>query len=188
MPIRFLLAVGLALAFLPASCGGDDGGKAGRQPAPLAGRLPAANDVIKLTSPKFKAGGTIPELYTCDGVDVPPPLTWKHVPKVARSLALVMVEQDAGDGGKSIVRWTRHDIDPKLGAIDEGYIGKTAYNGPCPPSGDDPHHYVFAVYALKGPSRLDADASPPEVIDKIQKLAEARGTLEATYARAPGQQ
>ena len=66
---------------------------------------------------------------------------------------MVMVDQGAGDGGKSIVRWTRSDIDPKLGGIEAGYLGKTTYNGPCPPSGDDPHHYVFAVYALKGPSR-----------------------------------
>ncbi len=192
MRIRLLLLIALALGSpILAGCGGDDGGN-------VSGPLPAAPDQIKLTSPAFKAGATVPELYTCDGADVSPPLDWRHVPKLARSLTLVMEDPDAAGGDKSFVHWTMYDIDPKVVGVAEGYLppkakegknsfGKTGYNGPCPPQGDQPHRYVFAIYALRGPSGLDAGSSPGHVRDKIAKLALARGTLQATYARAPGQ-
>ena len=28
-------------------------------------------------------------------------------------------------------------------------FGQPGYGGPCPPSGDKPHRYIFTVYALK---------------------------------------
>lgn len=192
MRIRLLLLIALALGVaLMAACGGDDGGEA-------SGPLPAAPDQIKLTSPAFKAGETIPELYTCDGADVSPPLAWRSLPKGARSLALLMEDPDAAGGDKSFVHWTMYDIEPTITGVAEAYIppkakegdtssGKTGYSGPCPPQGDQPHRYVFAVYALKEPPGLDAGASAGDVRDKIEELAQARGTLEATYARAPGQ-
>ena len=55
--------------------------------------------------------------------------------------------------------------------------------GPCPPEGDDPHRYVFALYALSRPLGLEADASADEVRAAIGEAAVARGTLTAEYGR-----
>jgi phosphatidylethanolamine-binding protein (PEBP) family uncharacterized protein len=35
---------------------------------------------LELSSPAFAAGGNIPRRFTCDGDDVPPPLTWTGAP------------------------------------------------------------------------------------------------------------
>ena len=61
--------------------------------------------------------------------------------------------------------------------------GKTGWTPPCPPEGDDPHHYVFTLYALKDKSRLPDGAEPDEVRAKLAG-AIARGTFTGTYARA----
>jgi Raf kinase inhibitor-like YbhB/YbcL family protein len=192
MRIRLLLAVALALgALLLAACGDDSGEE-------VSGPLPAAPDQIRLTSPAMKAGGTVPELYTCDGADVSPPLAWRSVPKEAKSLALIVEDPDAGGGDKTFVHWTMYDIDPKFLGVEEGYVppkakegensfGNTIYNGPCPPEGDQPHRYQFVLYALKAAAGLDAGASPSDVRDRIEETQISRGVLEVKYARAAGQ-
>jgi Raf kinase inhibitor-like YbhB/YbcL family protein len=192
MRIRLLLALALALgALLLTACGGDDGEQ-------VSGPLPAAPDQIRLTSPVMKAGGSVPELYTCDGADVSPPLAWRGVPKEAKSLALIVEDPDADGGNKTFVHWTMYDVEPKFLGVEEGYVppkakegensfGRKLYNGPCPPSGDQPHRYQFALYALKAPTGLDAGASPSDVRDKIEQLRIARGVLEVSYSRAAGQ-
>ncbi|MGO9572028.1 MAG: YbhB/YbcL family Raf kinase inhibitor-like protein, partial [Desulfomonilaceae bacterium] len=37
----------------------------------------------------------IPKLYTCDGQDISPPLSWSGVPAEAKSIALIMDDPDA---------------------------------------------------------------------------------------------
>src|SRR6185312_10219684 len=78
---RALLALP-ALGLAVAGCGG--GGH------PVAGPPPSAPNRIALTSPAFKAGGTIPKRYSCDGANVSPPLRWRRVPGDARELALLV--------------------------------------------------------------------------------------------------
>jgi hypothetical protein len=46
-------------------------------------------DVMNLTSSAFQNGGMIPGKYTCDGVNVSPPLEWDAVPEGTKSLALI---------------------------------------------------------------------------------------------------
>ncbi len=97
---------------------------------------------LRLTSPAFADGGTIPSKYTCDGVDVSPPLAVAGVPEKARSLALVMDDPDAPVG--TWVHWVVWNIAPRNGEIHEhsappeGVAGRNSwqragYGGPCPP-------------------------------------------------------
>src|SRR5437588_11122627 len=53
---------------------------------------------IKLTSTAFKEGEAIPRQYTCDGIDISPPLEWTGVPKSAKTIALIADDPDAPSG------------------------------------------------------------------------------------------
>jgi Raf kinase inhibitor-like YbhB/YbcL family protein len=171
----------MLLVALPAGCGGGD--KASEP-------LPKAEPSIKLTSPAFRDGGSIPARFTCDGEGVSPPLRWSSTPGSARELALVVEDQDAG----RFVHWTVLGIPAEADGMAENRVpvgasetensfGKPGWGGPCPPKGDDPHHYVFALYATNAPLALAEDASPDDVRAALSDHAIARGTLTALSAR-----
>lgn len=173
-----LLAVVAALA----GCGDDE---TVDEPAP------SAPERIELRSQAFADGAEIPERFTCDGDDVPPPLTWSGVPAETRELALVMEDPDAPDG--TFVHWTIWGLSPKSRRIEqaattgarqgENSFGDMGWGGPCPPEGDEPHGYEFVIYALREPLGLEAGAAPGEVRDAIADRAIARGLLVGRYGR-----
>jgi len=177
-----LLATALALAgAILAGCGG------GENPTT---KLPRARDTIEVASPAFHEGRTIPRRFTCDGEDVSPPLTFSGVPMRARELALVVEDPDAD----RFVHWTLLRIPPNTNELGAGAVpprsietdnsfGDRGWGGPCPPEDEDPHRYVFALYALSRPIDVDADASPDEVRQAIARAAIARGRLTGKYGR-----
>src|SRR6266550_2448885 len=63
---------------------------------------------LKLTSPAFKEGEAIPRQYTCDGVNVSPPLEWTGMPKTAKTIALVTDDPDAPAG--TWVHWVLYNL------------------------------------------------------------------------------
>jgi Raf kinase inhibitor-like YbhB/YbcL family protein len=97
----------------------------------------------------------------CGGENVSPELAWSHAPAATLSHAVVAYDPDGGKGLGS-VHWVAYDISPSVTSLAEGaggvasglFVGgtntrgTTTYFGPCPPIGDQPHHYVFGVYAL----------------------------------------
>jgi Raf kinase inhibitor-like YbhB/YbcL family protein len=185
-----LVLVASLLAFASAGCGGGGGDDGGGERATRP--LPVAPEDIRLRSPVFKDGGRIPALHTCDGVDLSPPLEWTTVPEGTRSIALVILDPDAAGG--AFVHWTLSEINNRAEALGEGSVppkakegknsfGNDEYAGPCPPRGDRPHRYVFALYALRAKSGLDEGASPNEVLEKIEQLALERALLTGRYGR-----
>lgn len=177
--MRRLLLV--AAATLLAGCGGGD--KADEP-------LPEAGGKLRLESPAFHQGGDIPTKFSCDGADVSPALAWRGVPSGTRELALVMEDPDAG----GFVHWTVLGIRPGTSRVREGQIpagavetensfGERGWGGPCPPEGDEPHRYVFALYALRRRLGLDRDASPDEVRAGLADAGLARGTLTGRFGR-----
>jgi Raf kinase inhibitor-like YbhB/YbcL family protein len=183
--MRRLVIATLALLTmaLAAGCGGDD---------TVEGPTPAAPDKMKLTSPAFRAGGTIPKQFTCDGDNVSPPLEWSKPPPGADELALLVEDPDAPGG--TFVHWIVYRISPDASGVSEGGVpaqavegensfGDERYGGPCPPEGKEAHRYVFSIYALREGLDPGSDASTSELRDEIGRTAIVRGQLTAKYGR-----
>lgn len=162
---------------------------------------PAANSntpvktEIKLTSPAFKEGEAIPRTYTCDGINITPPLEWSGVPKTARTIAIVADDPDAPGG--TWVHWVLYNLPadniglvenlPATETLKAGGLqgrndfGKIGYGGPCPPSGS--HRYFFRIYALDGELLLKAGATKAELLKAMDDHVVLQGQLMGTYRR-----
>lgn len=180
--VRRVLLLVCTVTLTAAGCGGDED----KPDEPL----PGARASLTLRSPAFREGGTIPRDYTCDGAGVSPPLSWSGVPRNTRELDLVVEDPDAN----RFVHWTLLRIPPKVTAVEEGRIpagaielknsfGDRGWGAPCPPEGDDPHRYVFALYATGAPLGLGAEASADDVRNALKSHAIARGTLTGRFGR-----
>lgn len=114
---------------------------------------------MQLTSPVFEHEGLIPSKYTCDGLNMNPPLAIAGVPAEAVSLVLIMEDPDVPKDRRPdemFDHWVVFDIPPTVRVIDEGVepdgvlgagtMGHLGYRGPCPP--DREHRYFFKLYAL----------------------------------------
>lgn len=120
-------------------------------------------------------GGRIPRRYTCDGADEKPNVSSPSVPG-AKGVAIVMTDPDAPGG--TFVHWTAWG-----NREGKNSFGKTGYDGPCPPKGDGPHHYVVTVYELRSDLGLPAGAAPEKVLQAVQKTAIASGSKTGLYGR-----
>jgi Raf kinase inhibitor-like YbhB/YbcL family protein len=175
----------VAAAALAAGCGGDDGDGGQRLSSDDLPRAPAA---LRVSSPAFIDGSRLPQRYTCDGPGEEPPVQAGTVPPSTSELILVVSDPDAPGG--TYVHVTRYGLSPRGdGSVDHGgyegrnSAGEIGWAAPCPPEGDDAHRYVWSVYALRGPSGIDAGAEPGEVAAALREGALASGTLTARYAR-----
>ncbi|NPA42029.1 MAG: YbhB/YbcL family Raf kinase inhibitor-like protein [Aquificae bacterium] len=117
--------------------------------------------IMRLETTAFREGETIPQKYTCDGLNISPPMVWKDLPVGTKSLVLIMDDPDAPIG--TFTHWVVYDIPSDVGGFAEdmprvgefegvkqglndfGYVG---YGGPCPPKGHGFHRYFFRIYAL----------------------------------------
>jgi Raf kinase inhibitor-like YbhB/YbcL family protein len=141
-----------------------------------------------LSSPAFHSDGPIPRRYTCDGPDLSPPLRISGVPARTRELVLLMRDPNAPSG--NFVHWALAGISPRTTQLRAGGVpgqiipgrnsfGSLGYRGPCPPRGEEAHHYVITLNALSGPSAL----KPGFTADQLQTAAVGIATLTGTYRR-----
>ena len=153
-----------------------------------------------LRSGAFAAGATIPDQHTCEGENTSPPLDWEHAPDDTESFALVVDDPDAP--GQTFVHWVLFnlpgdldvlppdlDLDDHLGGADptpqfgSNDFGDTSYGGPCPPPGDDPHHYHFRLYALDTPLDLGEGASKKQLTQALHGHVLDETELIGTFQR-----
>lgn len=151
---------------------------------------------IKVTSSAFKNEESIPTLYTCEGQDISPALSWSEVPKEAKSLALICDDPDAPRG--TWVHWVVYYIPPSVTGFDENVPKgvetldngakqgtnswpKIGYGGPCPPSGT--HRYFFKVYALDTVLNLTKSATKADVEKAMDGHVLAWGQLMGKYKK-----
>ena len=134
---------------------------------------------LSIASPAFAAGESIPQLYTCEGDDISPPLEWAGVPEGTRSLALVIDDPDAPDPAapkRTWVHWVVYNLPAECQGLAEGVGGgdlppgtvegtndwkRLGYGGPCPPVGE--HRYFHKLYAL--------DVVLPDALGHVTKAA-----------------
>jgi len=154
---------------------------------------------LQLTSQAFIANGEIPPLYTCDGDDTSPPLSWSGLPPGTKSLALIVDDPDAPDPKApkmTWVHWVLYNLPAGVSGLAEnaGKDGlpagtleglndwkRTGYGGPCPPIGR--HRYFHKLYAL---DRVLPDLGRPkkeELLRAMEGHLLGQAELIGTYQR-----
>jgi Raf kinase inhibitor-like YbhB/YbcL family protein len=143
---------------------------------------------FKLSSTAFDEGGEIPARHTCDGEDVPPPLTWSGTPDGTVELALILDDPDA----RGFVHWLVVGIPADASEIGEAGLpagaregrndfSRGGYGGPCPPSGS--HQYTATLYALSAGLDLAADTTADAFRSAASSKILAEARLSGRYAR-----
>jgi Raf kinase inhibitor-like YbhB/YbcL family protein len=162
---------------------------------------------FELSSPDLTKGKSIAETFVsnnfgCKGENVSPALNWKNAPDGTKSFAVIVHDPDARTGVGGFRHWIVVDIPAnatgiaqgagKMGAdilVDGGRqiatdFGMPGWGGPCPPTGDAPHHYRFTVYALKVDKLgLPANASAGLAGFMVNMNAIGKIDLIVTYGR-----
>ena len=143
---------------------------------------------MRISSTAFEDEGDIPQLYTCDGDDISPPLLIEDVPPGTASLVLVMDDPDAPMGTWD--HWVASDIEPltdipegveELGTAGTNSWGNAGYGGPCPPSGT--HRYFFQAFALDARLGWEPGADKTSVLEAIHDHTLAEASLLGFYSR-----
>jgi len=149
-----------------------------------------AQSVLSIRSSAFRGGGPIPVLFTCDGANVSPRLTWSAPPKGTRSFALLVDDPDAPRG--TFTHWVAWGISPNVRGLGQGKApsgeglndaGRVGYLGPCPPSGDGPHRYRFRLHALDTVLKLPRGAPKQAFKAALRGHVLAAAQLVGTYER-----
>lgn len=147
-------------------------------------------EAFRISSTVFENNGGIPVKFTCDGMDINPPLVIHGVPAGAKSLALIVDDPDAPRG--MWVHWVVWNIDPKTTEIREDSVPKGGvqgmndfrkkdYGGPCPPSGT--HRYYFKLYALDTQLNLGVNSEKADLEKAMQGHIISQAQIMGTYKR-----
>lgn len=144
---------------------------------------------MRLNSQNFADGAMLNPAFTCDGQDRSPHLAWSDAPEATKSFALRCFDPDAP--GNGFVHWLMVNIPVRVNQIPQGGpvpagaggiendFGKTAYGGPCPPTGM--HRYEFTVYALDVEQLSGLTAE--NFLQQVEAHALASATLVGRYQR-----
>jgi Raf kinase inhibitor-like YbhB/YbcL family protein len=147
--------------------------------------ITSENAEFLLRSPSFDSTRVVPENFVfngmgCRGENMSPELDWKGAPEGTLSFAITVMDPDAKKAG-GWRHWTVIDIPAEINSLPEGASGKDGlpegakelendfkmvhYGGPCPPTGDKPHRYIFTLYALRV-EKLNVGPSIEEALEE----------------------
>ncbi len=142
-----------------------------------------------MSSSAFENEGSIPSEFTCDGVNISPPLSITSVPKNVKTLSIIMDDPDAPMG--TFTHWIvwnipSHKVQFTRGEKLDFVQGRTSfgtmeYGGPCPPSGT--HRYFFKIYALDTYLDLKQGSTVKELQSAISGHIIAEAALMGKYSR-----
>ncbi len=150
--------------------------------------IPPTDEALALTAPWAEAG-TIDPRFTCDGLNVAPPLSWSPAPVGTVEIAITMEDLDA----PTFTHWVLAGIEPQVTALAEDTVplnayqatngvGDIGYTGPCPPAGTT-HTYVVTVHYLGQAVSLSDGAPGGELIDGISSVEIASAEVNGTFSR-----
>lgn len=157
---------------------------------------------FRLESPDIPPNSTMDrkfesDAFGCSGENRSPALKWSGAPRDTKSFVVTVYDRDA-----NFWHWFVYDIPanvtelpanagaqgganlPRGAAMNRIDYGFAAWGGPCPPPGDQPHHYIFTVYALKV-DKLDLppDATATVAGSRINASKIAQASFTAKYGR-----
>jgi len=150
---------------------------------------------MKLVSSAFDEGEMIPKKYTCDDMDISPPLNWTSVPEGTNSFAIICDDPDAPMG--TWVHWVIYNLPANINELSENVpaleslpngakqgrndFGKIGYGGPCPPGGT--HRYYFKIYALKKELDIEVGITKSGLLKAIEGHILSEAQLMGRYRR-----
>jgi Raf kinase inhibitor-like YbhB/YbcL family protein len=131
--------------------------------------LAAGDEAFQVNVAGLKTNDLVPARFVynhsgCSGENISPEISWSGVPASAKSLAIVVWDQDAPVSG-GFYHWVIVNLPVGTRKLWEGAgnvtnhkapsgsiqlfndWGESGYGGPCPP-GNSRHRYHFIVYAL----------------------------------------
>lgn len=150
---------------------------------------------LELKSSAFVSGSMIPSLYTCQGKNISPPLSWSGAPAGTKSFVLICDDPDAPL--LTWVHWVYYNIPDSVTSLPEdlaktekpaqgGIHGKSSfgdfgYGGPCPPWGT--HRYIFKLYALDTMLTLPSGAKKKDILKAMDKHVLSQTELVGKYKK-----
>jgi len=156
-------------------------------------RVPSS---IQVTSAAFGDFGALPHLFTEDGDGTSPPIAWKGLPELTRSVVLIVEDADAPMPSPLVhaIAWSIAPATEGLqegalaGASDVALMGNNSYLKPRwlppdPPPGHGLHRYAFQVFALDAAPKLAVHPGRRAIVQAMRGHALARGLLIGTYQR-----
>ncbi|GAA0272842.1 hypothetical protein GCM10009127_11570 [Alteraurantiacibacter aestuarii] len=168
--------------------------------ARLANEAMLGRGGFTLSSAAFRNGEALDPSFTADEEDsVAPPLEWTAPPPGSHELVLVVEDPDApspnSKGEQPFCHWLVWGMPGQKGMLLEGEVpprvGKNSFGNsewllPDPPTGSQPHDYVFQLFALDLPLVLMPGASRDELEAAMKGHVTAVTLLTGTYTREEG--
>lgn len=161
---------------------------------------------FELRSPQLRPGERMADAqvfdgFGCTGRNISPALSWRGAPAKTKSFAITVYDPDAPTGSgwwhwvvfnipANVTRLPANAGESDSRALPQGAIqsrtdfGTPGYGGACPPVGDQPHRYIFTVYALDvGNLELDENASGAMVGSYLNAHMIGKTSLVVNYSR-----
>lgn len=161
--------------------------------ARLGARDVLHRDGFRLSSVAFEDGEELDPSFTADEEDaVAPPLEWTAPPMGTQELALVVEDPDAPTP-EPFCHWLVWGLAPQQGKLLEGEapprVGKNAFGNsewllPNPSTGDEPHNYVFQLFALDRQLALMPGATRGDLVEAMDGHVISAAVLTGTYSRS----
>ena len=166
----------------------------------------AQSPIFTVSSPAFQDGAALPQKYAskvvgdqqCGGENLSPPLSWTNVPTGTQSFAVVAFDSDGNKGLQGNIHWVAYDIAASTTSLPEGagsspptsFVGGlngrklTVYFGPCAPANEQPHHYLFTVFATDlAPGTLGPDNTRDDLLTKLKGHVLTSGSIVGRFSR-----
>ena len=156
--------------------------------AQMAGGLAVRSTAVDLD-------GRIDPIFSADGDNTSPPLSWNLVPE-AESFALLVEDPDA-PGDRPFIHWLLWDIPGTATELPAGVgegakaldgavqgrndAGKHAWYGPKPPVGHGVHRYHFQLFALGKRLGMGPETGLPDLLNALKGNTIASGELVGTF-------
>ncbi|MBN2472930.1 MAG: YbhB/YbcL family Raf kinase inhibitor-like protein [Anaerolineae bacterium] len=175
------------------------------QPVTLPGAEASPPATIRLSSPAFLDGDSIPPAYTdarAGKLPLSPPLKWEHLPSGTRALVLVVDTPDPPEGIRT--HWTVYNLPPQVSSLPadiapgsapgggQQMVNDFGVQGYSPPVGEripgQPYRYFFKLYALDValPPPPDGPRTRRELNAAMRGHILAIGQLVGVYPVRPG--